>query len=268
MRLLFALVCLSVPLVVEAQQGPPKKIASVEGVTEYRLANGARVLLFPERTKPTVTVNMTVMVGSRHEGYGEAGMAHLLEHMVFKGTPTFPDVPTALRDHGASFNGTTNRDRTNYYETLPADDSNLEFAIKLEADRLVNEGDFDEQQQEIADAGMFYSNLAWFHFLWPLLLNATDELQLRLNRPIQNMHTALRGGRNHRTWYPNTLQYPDARDVVLVIEWVAMNHLKGLDDHDLDWPCEDGRFQGTDGRPVLTTTNCTKSTNGAQTKTT
>ena len=66
------------------------------------------------------------------------GWLTCLEHMVFKGTPTFADVPTALRDHGASFNGTTNRDRTNYFETLPADDSNLEFAIKLESDRLVN----------------------------------------------------------------------------------------------------------------------------------
>src|SRR3954468_12273586 len=86
----------------------PTKIATVEGVTEYRLANGARVLLFPEASRPTVTVNLTVLVGSRHEGYGETGMAHLLEHMVFKGTPLFPDVPKALRDHGANFNGTTN----------------------------------------------------------------------------------------------------------------------------------------------------------------
>lgn len=116
----------------------PTKVATVEGVTEYRLENGARVLLFPEQTRPTITVNMTVLVGSRHEGYGEAGMAHLLEHMVFKGTPTFEDIPKALRDHGASFNGTTNVDRTNYFETLPATDENLEFAIHLESDRLVN----------------------------------------------------------------------------------------------------------------------------------
>ena len=115
-----------------------EKVATVEGVTEYRLANGARVVLFPEQSRPTITVNMTVLVGSRHEGYGETGMAHLLEHMVFKGTPTFPDVPKALRDHGASFNGTTNVDRTNYFETLPATDDNLEFGIQLEADRLVN----------------------------------------------------------------------------------------------------------------------------------
>src|SRR5947208_9226350 len=104
----------------------PHKVATVEGVTEYRLANGARLLLFPEASRPTITVNLTVLVGSRHEGYGETGMAHLLEHLVFKGTPTFPDVPKALRDHGAQFNGTTNADRTNYFETLPATDDNLE----------------------------------------------------------------------------------------------------------------------------------------------
>jgi len=114
------------------------KVASIEGVTEYRLGNGARVLLFPEASRPTVTVNMTVLVGSRHEGYGESGMAHLLEHMVFKGTPGHPEVPKALRDHGASFNGTTNTDRTNYFETMPATDANLEFGIALESDRLVN----------------------------------------------------------------------------------------------------------------------------------
>lgn len=119
-------------------QTAPTKVATVEGVTEYRLANGARVLLFPEASRPTITVNMTVLVGSRHEGYGESGMAHLLEHLVFKGTPTFPDVPKALRDHGANFNGTTNEDRTNYFETLPATEENLEFGIKLESDRLVN----------------------------------------------------------------------------------------------------------------------------------
>src|SRR5438105_3898748 len=116
----------------------PRKVAVVEGVTEYRLANGARVLLFPEASRPTITINMTVLVGSRHEGLGEAGMAHLLEHMVFKGTPDYPNVPKALRDHGANFNGTTNVDRTNYFETMRASDENLEFGIKLEADRLVN----------------------------------------------------------------------------------------------------------------------------------
>ncbi len=117
---------------------PPQKLTSVEGITEYRLENGVQVLLFPDASKPVVTVNMTIFVGSRHEGYGEAGMAHLLEHMLFKGTPTFKNIPKLLQDRGAQFNGTTWLDRTNYYETLPADEDNLEFALRLEADRLVH----------------------------------------------------------------------------------------------------------------------------------
>jgi len=116
----------------------PAKIHEVEGITEYRLANGLQILLFPDPSASTVTVNLTVFCGSRHEGYGEAGMAHLLEHMVFKGTPRHADIPKALRDHGANFNGTTWLDRTNYFETMPASDANLEFGIALEADRLVN----------------------------------------------------------------------------------------------------------------------------------
>ncbi len=121
-----------------AEAPPPKKIATVEGITEFQFENGLRVLLFPDQSQSKVTVNMTVLVGSRHEGYGETGMAHLLEHMVFKGTPRHPLVPKALQEHGAQFNGSTSDDRTNYYETLAATDVNLEFAIDLEADRLMN----------------------------------------------------------------------------------------------------------------------------------
>lgn len=120
-----------------------EKITSIEGITEYRLDNGLQVLLFPDPSKSMVTVNMTVFVGSRHEGYGEAGMAHLLEHMLFKGTPNHPEVPKMLTSLGADFNGTTWLDRTNYYETLPAASErqaqeNLEFALRFEADRLLN----------------------------------------------------------------------------------------------------------------------------------
>jgi len=121
-----------------AAQEAPKKITSVEGITEYRLPNGLQVLLFPDDSRPKVTVALTIFVGSRHEGYGETGMAHLLEHMVFKGTPTHPDIPGVFKERGAQFNGSTSNDRTNYFESLSASDENLEFAIKLEADRMVN----------------------------------------------------------------------------------------------------------------------------------
>lgn len=113
-------------------------VASVEGISEYRLDNGLRVLLFPDPSQPRITVNITYLVGSRHEGYGETGMAHLLEHLLFQGTPDHPDIPQELSEHGARPNGTTWYDRTNYYETFPASDENLEWALDLEADRMVN----------------------------------------------------------------------------------------------------------------------------------
>jgi zinc protease len=116
----------------------PRPMSTVENITEYRLENGLRILLYPDPSTSKFTVNCTVFVGSRHEGYGETGMAHLLEHMVFKGTPSHPDIPKALKDRGAVFNGTTWVDRTNYYETLNSEKDNLEFALSLEADRLVN----------------------------------------------------------------------------------------------------------------------------------
>ncbi len=115
-----------------------KKNASVEGITEYQLKNGMKVLLFPDQSKPTITVNVTYMVGSRHEGYGETGMAHLLEHLVFKGTPDHPDIPAELTEHGCRPNGTTWYDRTNYYETFTASDENLNWALDMESDRMVN----------------------------------------------------------------------------------------------------------------------------------
>jgi len=122
-----------------ATQAAPKatQVASVEGITEYTLPNGMRFLLFPDQSKPTVTVNITYLVGSRHEGYGEAGMAHLLEHMLFKGTPKYPDVSKAQAQHGARRNGSTWYDRTNYYETMPAADTNLTWALDFEAERML-----------------------------------------------------------------------------------------------------------------------------------
>jgi zinc protease len=117
---------------------PPERVASVEGITEYRLANGLRVLLFPDASKQTVTVNITYLVGSRHENYGETGMAHLLEHMLFKGSAKHPAILTELAAHGARPNGTTSWDRTNYYETFNASEENLRWALSLESDRMVN----------------------------------------------------------------------------------------------------------------------------------
>jgi len=116
----------------------PTRVTSVEGITEYRLSNGLRVLLFPDKSKPQTTVNITYLVGSRHEGYGETGMAHLLEHMQFKGTPKHRHPSDEITAHGASFDATTSFDRTNFFETFTAADSNLTWALDLEADRMTN----------------------------------------------------------------------------------------------------------------------------------
>ncbi len=115
-----------------------ERVAAVEGITEYRLANGLRLLLFPDPSKQTATVNATYLVGSRNEGYGETGMAHLLEHLLFKGSPGHPNIPQELSEHGARPNGSTWYDRTNYFETFQATEANLQWALDLEADRMVH----------------------------------------------------------------------------------------------------------------------------------
>ncbi|MEJ2162577.1 MAG: pitrilysin family protein [Robiginitalea sp.] len=131
--LLILLLCSGATALAQIQQ-----TASVEGISEYKMDNGLKVLLFPDNSSQTITVNMTYLVGSRHEGYGEKGMAHLLEHMVFKGTPDHPDIPKELSSRGARPNGTTWYDRTNYYETFNATEENLDWALDLESDRMMN----------------------------------------------------------------------------------------------------------------------------------
>jgi zinc protease len=117
-----------------------EKITSVEGITEYAFPNGLHVLLFPDDSKPKITVNIVYRVGSRNEGPGETGMAHLLEHMCFKSSTSGRQLFKELSDRagGGFFNGTTSYDRTNYFEIVNASDDNLRWALSLEADRMVN----------------------------------------------------------------------------------------------------------------------------------
>ena len=114
------------------------KLHTVEGVTEYQLENGLRVLLFPEASKPTITVNMTYLVGSRHEGYGETGMAHLLEHLMFKGSTNYPTPTKEFTKRGFRMNGSTWLDRTNYFVSFTATEDNLDWALGWSADAMVN----------------------------------------------------------------------------------------------------------------------------------
>lgn len=115
---------------------PAQWVRELEGIREYRLANGLQVLLFPDAAASTSFVNIVYRVGSRHEGAGEAGMAHLLEHLLFKGTPTVADIPKAMSERGVRWNATTSVDRTNYFSSFNANADTLGFILALEAERM------------------------------------------------------------------------------------------------------------------------------------
>ncbi|UHQ23632.1 insulinase family protein [Lysobacter sp. 5GHs7-4] len=187
LRPTFSALALALALALPAQAAesafaPPKGVAAgpcVEGICEYTLGNGLRVLLFPDASKPTVTVNLTYQVGSVHENYGETGMAHLLEHLLFKGTPTHSDIPGEMKKRGIGFNGTTNVDRTNYYASFPANDDTLRWLLGLEADRMVHSNvaqkDLDSEmtvvrnemeRNENSPAGMLGQRVRATAFLW------------------------------------------------------------------------------------------------------
>ncbi|MFD0795995.1 M16 family metallopeptidase [Maribacter chungangensis] len=177
------------------------KVASVEGITEYQMDNGLKVLLFPDNSAQTITVNITYLVGSRHEGYGEKGMAHLLEHMVFKGTPNHPDIPKELSTRGARPNGTTWYDRTNYFETFNATEDNLDWALDLEADRMVNsyiakkdlESEFSVVRNEFESGendptGVLMEKVINSAYLWHNYGNSTIGNRSDIERvPIENL---------------------------------------------------------------------------------
>ncbi|WP_077035247.1 pitrilysin family protein [Pelomonas sp. KK5] len=123
---------------VSATAAAPTFVRELGGIEEYRLANGLQLLLFPDEAQSTTTVNITYRVGSRQEAQGEYGMAHLLEHLLFKGTPRHKDVATEFAERGMRFNGSTTSDRTNYFASFNADAKTLDFALELEADRMLN----------------------------------------------------------------------------------------------------------------------------------
>ena len=126
------------PATVAALPAGVQKLTSVEGINEYRLNNGLRILLAPDQSKPTTTVNMTYLVGSRQENYGETGMAHLLEHMLFKGTPTMRNALAEFSRRGLQANGSTWTDRTNYFASFAANEANLDWYLGWQADAMVN----------------------------------------------------------------------------------------------------------------------------------
>ncbi len=117
---------------ISAQSGI--KLPEVK-VKEYKLKNGLRVILHPDKSTPVVAVNVWYHVGSKNEEPGRTGFAHLFEHMMFQGSKNYnSDYFTPLQEAGGNINGTTNQDRTYYFETVPS--NFLELALFLEADRL------------------------------------------------------------------------------------------------------------------------------------
>ena len=115
-----------------------KPVHTVEGIKSYELDNGLQIVLFADQSKPTATVNTTYLVGSRMENYGETGMAHLLEHLMFKGSKNYPDPTKEFTRRGFRMNGTTWLDRTNYFVSFTASDDNMKWALGWSADAMTN----------------------------------------------------------------------------------------------------------------------------------
>ena len=204
--LLLPLLALAVAL---AHAQALKPVTTVEGVTEYRLPNGLRVLTVPDPSLDTVTVHLTVLVGSRNEGYGEKGMAHLLEHLLFKDSDKFKNIKQELVRRGARYNGTTAYDRTTYFETLPANDENLDWAISLEADRLVGarvaKTDLDSEMTVVRNefemgenepGSVLFNRMQRLAFAWHnygnTIIGARSDIELV---PIDRLQAF------YRTWY-------------------------------------------------------------------
>jgi zinc protease len=187
----------------------PRKTASIEGVTEYRLSNGLKVLTLPDPGIDTITVHMVYLVGSRHEGYGEKGMAHLLEHMLFKGATRHPNVKQEFTDRGARWNGTTSNDRTTYFETFAATDANLQWALDMEADRMVNafvrKSDLDSEMTVVRNefemgennpGGVLFQRMQQLAFPWHNYGNPIIGQRSDIERvPIGKLQAF------YRTWY-------------------------------------------------------------------
>lgn len=186
-----------------------RHVTSIEGIHEYHLDNGLQVLLFPDASTQTVTVNITYFVGSLHEGYGETGMAHLLEHLMFKGSSNHPDVPDELTNHGCRPNGSTWFDRTNYFETFIASEENLVWALDLEADRMVNSfiaaEDLESEMTVVRNEfeagennprGILEERVYSTAFLWHNYGNTTIGALADIeNMPIERLQAF------YRTWY-------------------------------------------------------------------
>ena len=136
---LFAVLLQFVAVTAEAKPAAPlaRIDAQAAGFSSYVLPNGFKIILLPFASAANARVELVVKTGSKLEGYGETGMAHLLEHMLFKSAGQRADLKSELTALGANWNGTTSVDRTNYFETLAAEPAKVDAAIRIEADRFI-----------------------------------------------------------------------------------------------------------------------------------
>jgi len=149
-RFLSALVLVAMAGLAAAQSSNPRV-----DLKETKLANGLRVITVEDRSAPVIAVNVTYNVGSRNERDGRTGFAHLFEHMMFQGSENVgkSEQFVLVLNNGGTLNGTTNEDRTNYFEALPA--NQLELALFLEADRMrslaVTQENLDNQRNAVQE---------------------------------------------------------------------------------------------------------------------
>ena len=111
--------------------------AQAAGFSSYVLPNGFKIILVAFPAAANARIELLVKTGSKLEGYGETGMAHLLEHMLFKSAGNRIDIKSDLTNIGATWNGTTNADSTNFFETVSAEPEKIDEAIRIEADRFI-----------------------------------------------------------------------------------------------------------------------------------
>lgn len=171
--ILLCLALLFLPALGIAQTRLVEKVESSPGrivipYSKYVLANGLTVIVHEDRSDPVVHVDVTYHVGSAREEIGKSGFAHFFEHMMFQGSDHVGDDQhfKIVTESGGRLNGSTNRDRTNYYETTPI--NQLEKILWLEADRMgffldaVTQRKFEVQRDTVKnERGQNYDNRAY-----------------------------------------------------------------------------------------------------------
>ncbi len=233
-NMLAATILLWLFFAASAQAAKISELRSIEGITEYAMSNGLQILLFPDESKNTITVNITYRVGSKHENYGETGMAHLLEHLLFKGSKKHPDITREITEHGAQANGTTWLERTNYYATFKASEDNLDWALSMEADRMVNafiaEDDLASEMTVVRNEFERGENLPWRILLQRIYATALDwhnygNSTIGARSDIENVKIE-----NLRAFYKKYYQ-PDNATLIVAGKFARERTLKLIDKH-------------------------------------